>query len=45
MDNLVCLKDFEAAALQKLEPSTADYYRGGADDEVTAEDNKDAYNK
>lgn len=45
MDKLVCLKDFEVAALKKLEPSTGEYYRGGADDEVTAEDNKDAYQR
>jgi 4-hydroxymandelate oxidase len=39
----VNLYDFEAAALARLPRPTRDYYRGGANDEITLERNRAAY--
>jgi isopentenyl diphosphate isomerase/L-lactate dehydrogenase-like FMN-dependent dehydrogenase len=45
MEKLVCIKDFEVAALKLLDNNTTQYYRSGADDEITLRDNKSAFHR
>lgn len=40
---MLTVKEYEAAALKKLSKSTGDYYKSGANDEVTLKDNCDAF--
>ena len=44
-NNLVCLQDYEEYAVKVLPPSVLDYYRGGADQEQTLRDNRDAFKR
>jgi 4-hydroxymandelate oxidase len=43
MPEPINLADFEALARECLEPGAWDYYAGGADDELTLQDNRDAF--
>ncbi|ODM94461.1 Hydroxyacid oxidase 1 [Orchesella cincta] len=45
MEGLLCVDDFEKEALSKLEKSVCDYYRSGADDELTVKDNRDSFSR
>lgn len=45
MEKLVCIEDFEREALQMLNKNALDYYRSGADDEVTLKENKRAFKR
>jgi 4-hydroxymandelate oxidase len=45
MNDLINLFDFEAAALARLPASVYDYYRGGANDELTLRDNRAAWER
>lgn len=45
MDKLVCVPDFEEAAVKLLDKNTLNYYKSGADDEITLKDNKDAFKR
>ncbi|ODM97002.1 Hydroxyacid oxidase 1 [Orchesella cincta] len=45
MDKLVCVKDFEEAAFRILDNNALQYYKSGADDELTLSDNKDAFKR
>ena len=40
---LITVQDYEEAALKKLSKMTGDYYRSGANDQVTLEDNRKAF--
>ncbi len=42
MSNLVCVDDFAREALSILPRNALDYYRSGADGEVTLSQNRDA---
>uniref|UniRef100_A0A915J8F1 FMN hydroxy acid dehydrogenase domain-containing protein n=1 Tax=Romanomermis culicivorax TaxID=13658 RepID=A0A915J8F1_ROMCU len=41
----ICIDDFEIIAKSKLPKFAYDYYRSGADDEITLDSNVDAYKK
>ena len=43
LDAHVCLGDFERTARERLTPQAYDYYVGGAGDEVTVRENRDAW--
>jgi isopentenyl diphosphate isomerase/L-lactate dehydrogenase-like FMN-dependent dehydrogenase len=45
VDELICVADFERAAEEKLEEGVAGYFFGGACDEVTLRDNRDAWRR
>lgn len=45
MAQLVCILDYEKHAKQLLPPSAHEYYRGGADEEQTLTDNRQAFKK
>ena len=45
MEKLVCLADFERAAQPRLDKSAGDYYRSGADEEVTLAENQRAFKR
>lgn len=45
MMNPINLIDYEDAAKQKLSPATYGYYKGGASDEITIQDNHRAYDE
>ena len=45
MNQLVCVNDFEKAAFRILDRNALDYFRTGADDEVTLSDNKNAFKR
>jgi isopentenyl diphosphate isomerase/L-lactate dehydrogenase-like FMN-dependent dehydrogenase len=45
MDELICVRDFERAAEEKLEAGVAGYFFGGACDEVTLRDNVAAWGR
>lgn len=45
MDELLNLDDFEAAASERLPAGARDYVRGGAADEVTLRENREAFNR
>lgn len=45
MPNLINLNDFQLLASHKLPLQVYDYYAGGANDEVTLQDNRHAYEK
>jgi len=45
MSDFVCLQDYEDHALQVLEEKAVCYYRGGADQEQTLRDNREAFNR
>lgn len=42
---LVCIQDFEEAACKLLDKNTLNYYKSGADDELTLQDNKEAFKR
>ncbi len=44
-NKLVCLQDYEENAAQVLPPFVLDYYKGGADQEQTLRDNRDAFKR
>ena len=44
-DRLVCLEDFEKEAVRKLDRNALDYYRSGADEELTLKDNIAAFRR
>lgn len=43
MDKLVCIQDFRDAALEKVDKYKGDYFVSGADDEITVNENRNAY--
>ncbi|GFS47003.1 hydroxyacid oxidase 1 [Trichonephila inaurata madagascariensis] len=43
--NFICIEDFEKYALKSLPKMIADYYRGGADNEQTLKENRDAFKR
>lgn len=45
MEKAVCLDDVEVLALEKLDPGPRDYYRSGADQEVTLKENRKAFRR
>jgi isopentenyl diphosphate isomerase/L-lactate dehydrogenase-like FMN-dependent dehydrogenase len=45
VDELICVRDFERAAEEKLEAGIAGYFFGGACDEVTLRDNRAAWGR
>lgn len=45
MDKLVCVQDFEDEAFKILDQNALNYYKAGADDEMTLNQNKQAYFK
>jgi (S)-2-hydroxy-acid oxidase len=45
LDKLVCVQDFEDEALQILDKNARNYFKSGADDEVTLQENKDAFSR
>lgn len=42
---LVCLQDYEEHASKILPPFVLDFYRGGADQEQTLRDNREAFKR
>jgi hypothetical protein len=42
---VVCLDDFERQAIKVLTKNAFDYFRSGADDEVTLKDNENAFKR
>ena len=45
MSRVVCLDDFEKAAEEKIPKSALDYYKSGANDQVTLKDNTQAFKR
>ena len=45
LSHLVCLADFEKEARQILPRNALNYYRSGADDEITLGENEAAYRR
>lgn len=45
MENLISIKDFEQEASLNLEKGTYDYYRSGANAQITLKDNIEEYKK
>jgi len=45
MDHFVCLQDYEDHALKVLSKTAVGFYRGGADQEQTLGDNREAFNR
>ncbi len=45
MDELLNLDDFETAAWERMPPGVRDYVSGGAADEVTVRENREAFNR
>jgi len=45
LERLVCVGDFQRVALTELAPVLGEYFRGGADDEVTLKENSSAFLK
>lgn len=45
MDVAVCLQDFEDFATTYLPKNALDYYRSGANDEQTLDDNREAFKR
>lgn len=41
----MCITDFEKAAFKLLDNNTLQYYKSGADDEFTLQDNKKAFQR
>jgi len=44
-NRFVCIEDYEKHAAQVLPSSTLEYYKGGADQEQTLQDNHDAFKR
>ena len=44
-NKFVCIEDYESHAAQVLPSSTLEYYRGGADQEQTLQDNHEAFKR
>jgi (S)-2-hydroxy-acid oxidase len=42
---LVCVKDFEEQALCVLDRNSRNYFKSGADDEITIRQNQEAFNR
>ena len=42
---MLCVRDFEVEARQRLDPAVYDFYAGGADDEVTLRANETAFTR
>lgn len=45
MDKLVCISDFEKEAHKLLDNNSLQYYKSGADDEITLKENKEAFKR
>jgi len=45
MEKLVCVDDFEKLAFRILKKDAIDYFRTGADEEITLADNKQAFKR
>lgn len=45
MDKLVCVPDFEKEAHKLLDNNSLQYYKSGADDEITLQENKNAFKR
>ena len=45
MEKLVCVADFEQAAQPRLDKNAREFYRIGADDEVTLTENQHAFRR
>jgi len=45
MEDLVCVADFEDRALRVLDKNARDFIKGGADDEITLMENKQAFKR
>ena len=45
MSQFVCVKDFEEHALKILSSNVRNFYKSGADDELTLKWNREAYTK
>lgn len=45
MNKLVCVEDFEKVAHRLLNRNALDYYKSGADDEITLSDNKKGFKR
>jgi len=45
MDKLVCVKDFAEAAKKIWDSNLLTYFNCGADDELTVQENRDAYSR
>ena len=45
MPSPVNVSDFEAIARERMTPSAFDYYAGGAEDEVTLSENREAFRR
>jgi (S)-2-hydroxy-acid oxidase len=45
MDKLVCIGDFEKEAHRILDKNALDYYRSGADEEITLRENRSAFKR
>lgn len=45
MKSLICIDDYEAEAFKKLPQEALDYYRSGADEELTLRANREAFKK
>ena len=45
MNDIVCLKDVEKEALKVLDRNSKDYYRSGADDEQSLNDNEKDFDR
>lgn len=43
--HLICVDDYEKEAHKRLPRDALDYYRSGADEELTLEANKDSFKK
>lgn len=45
VDSFQCINEFENYALINLPPNVCDYYRDGADEQCTLQNNKEAFKK
>lgn len=45
MKSLVCVKDFEAEAFDVLNKNARNYFKSGADDELTVRKNGEAFSR
>lgn len=45
METIVCIKDFERKALEILDKNARNYFKSGADDELTVRENCEAFSR
>jgi len=45
MDKLVCIRDFDQAASEIFDENSKVYFNSGADEEVTVQENREAFNR